>query len=176
MTPEEKKLYNKTYYEINKTKIKEASILYYNQNKETILINVSKYQKEHKNSINKVKNIYRKNRRDTDNLYNLTHSIRSLISISFKEKGFKKQSKTSQILGCTFLEFKTYLESKFESWMTWENKGLYNGTPNYGWDVDHITPLSSAITEEELLKLNNFNNLQPLCSHINRNIKRNIIS
>jgi hypothetical protein len=56
--------------------------------------------------------------------------------------------------------------------MTWDNYGLYNGELNYGWDVDHIIPLSSVKTEEELIKLNHYTNLQPLCSKINRYIKR----
>jgi hypothetical protein len=55
--------------------------------------------------------------------------------------------------------------------MNWDNYGLYNGESNYGWDIDHIIPSSSAITEEELIKLNHFTNLQPLCSYINRKIK-----
>jgi hypothetical protein len=57
--------------------------------------------------------------------------------------------------------------------MTWENRGLYNGELNYGWDIDHIIPLSSAKTEEEVKKLNHHTNLQPLCSKTNRDIKRN---
>jgi hypothetical protein len=56
--------------------------------------------------------------------------------------------------------------------MTWENKGLYNGELNYGWDVDHIIPLSSVETEEEIIKLNHYTNLQPLCSKVNRDIKK----
>ncbi len=28
-------------------------------------------------------------------------------------------------LGCSFEELKTYLESKFEDWMTWENYGTH---------------------------------------------------
>lgn len=56
--------------------------------------------------------------------------------------------------------------------MNWGNRGKYNGELNHGWDIDHIIPLSSATTEEELLKLNNFNNLQPLCSKVNRDIKK----
>jgi hypothetical protein len=56
--------------------------------------------------------------------------------------------------------------------MNWDNYGKYNGELDYGWDIDHIIPLSSATTEEELLKLNHFNNLQPLCSYTNRVIKR----
>ena len=57
--------------------------------------------------------------------------------------------------------------------MTWENKGLYNGELNYGWDIDHIIPVSSGKTEDDMIKLNHYTNLQPLCSKINRDIKRN---
>ena len=84
----------------------------------------------------------------------------------------QKKTKTFEILGCTFEEFKIYLESKFDSWMTWENRGLYNGELNYGWDIDHILPSSLAKTEEDVTKLNHYTNLQPLCSKINRDIKR----
>ena len=44
---------------------------------------------------------------------------------------------------------------------------------NNGWDIDHIIPLTSAINEEDLIKLNHYTNLKPLCSKINRDIKRN---
>jgi hypothetical protein len=27
--------------------------------------------------------------------------------------------------------------------MIWDNYGLYNGTPEYGWDIDHIIPFIS---------------------------------
>ena len=75
------------------------------------------------------------------------------------------------MLGCTYVEFHVYIENKFEPWMTWDNRGLYNGELNYGWDIDHIIPVSSAQTEEELIKLFHHTNLQPLCSYVNRNIK-----
>ena len=56
--------------------------------------------------------------------------------------------------------------------MTWENHGLYNGELNYGWDIDHIIPFSSAKTEEDIIKLSHYTNLQPLCSKFNRYLKR----
>ena len=58
--------------------------------------------------------------------------------------------------------------------MSWENYGLYNGDLNYGWDIDHIIPLSSTLSEDEIIKLNHYTNLQPLDSYINRYVKRNI--
>lgn len=59
--------------------------------------------------------------------------------------------------------------------MNWENKGLYNGNYNYGWDLDHIIPLSSAKCEDDVIRLNHYTNIRPLCSHYNRDIKRNLI-
>lgn len=172
---EKAKMEHKKYEEKNKDLLKQKRKEYYENNKAIILLKRVKYQKENKEKINKVKNVYRLNKRKNDSLYNLKHNIRALITSSFKEKGLKKNSKTSEILSCSFEEFKSYLESKFESWMTWDNKGVYNGELNYGWDIDHIIPVSSGMTEEEVVKLNHFTNLQPLCSKINRDIKRNKI-
>ena len=56
--------------------------------------------------------------------------------------------------------------------MNWENYGLYISKKlNYGWDIDHIIPLNVAKTEDEIIILNHYTNLQPLCSYTNRNIK-----
>ena len=106
----------------------------------------------------------------------ISHIIRGLVQKSFINNKYNKDSKTQEILGCSFEEFKLYLESKFEPWMTWENRGLYNGELNYGWDIDHIIPLSSAEKEEDIIRLNHYTNLQPLCSYTNRYIKKAKIS
>ena len=122
---------------------------------------------EKKYSIN-----YVKNRRTTDQLYKLTLNTRSAVNTTLKRGGYKKNSKTVKIIGCSFEELKTHLEKKFEPWMTWKNHGKYKSKTFYfGWDIDHIIPLSSANTEEELLKLFHYTNLQPLCSYTNRFIK-----
>ncbi len=97
--------------------------------------------------------------------------MRTLISKSIREKGFSKKTKTYKILGCSFEEFKIYIENKFESWMNWENHGKYNGEYNIYWQYDHIIPLSTAKTEEELIMLNHYSNFQPLCSR--KNLEKN---
>jgi hypothetical protein len=94
-------------------------------------------------------------------------SARSLVKRFLKVK----KNTTNEIIGCSYEYLKQYLESKFESWMSWDNHGLYNGDFDYGWDIDHIVPLSSAKTDEEVIKLNHYTNLQPLCSKVNRDIK-----
>ena len=43
--------------------------------------------------------------------------------------------------------------------MTWENRSE--------WHVDHIIPLATAKTEEDVYRLNHYTNLQPLWAHEN---------
>ena len=140
------------------------------------ILNEKKREWEKKRPIEekrKYRNEYLKRKKQEDPVYNIKCLMRSYISSVLKNKGYKKALKTVEILGCSFDEFKLHLESKFENWMSWENKGLYNGEFNYGWDIDHIIPLSAGKTEEDVMKLNHFTNLQPLCSKINRDIKKN---
>jgi len=169
---EYKKEYNKKYNLDNKEKISENKKLYRQNNKEKI----KKYRIDNREIINKSALKYYYDRIDRDNLFYLSFKIRNLVRISIKKKGYSKKSKTTEILGCSIVDFKTYIESKFENWMSWDNHGLYNGMIRYGWDIDHIIPISSAKTEEEIIKLNHYTNLRPLCSFINRVIKREKIT
>jgi hypothetical protein len=116
-------------------------------------------------------NQYIKNKILTDPFFKLKKTIRTAISKAFKNSGFTKKSKTYEILGCSFEEFKRQIETQFEPWMNWNNHGKYNGEFNYGWDLDHIKPISLAKTEEDLLTLSMWTNFQPLCSKTNREIK-----
>ena len=165
--PEKKK----EYYEKNKEVIKERVNQWYSINRQSKL----DYQKIYQQSNKDKRNIQLINRRKNDPLFRLITNIRNLINNSFYQSGFNKSSRTQEILKCSFEELKLYLESKFEPWMSWENRGLYNGEINYGWDIDHAVPLSSANSEEELIELNRYTNLQPLCSKINRDVKKNNI-
>jgi len=56
--------------------------------------------------------------------------------------------------------------------MTWDNKGKYNGELNFDWDIDHKIPISEAKSIEDVIRLNHYTNLQPLCSKVNRDIKK----
>lgn len=100
-------------------------------------------------------------------------NVMSSIMNSIRKTGHKKKGTIPEILGCSLDEFIVYNESKFSPWMTWENYGKYNSEFNYGWDLDHIKPSVSAINESEAFQLNHYSNFQPLCSKINREIKRN---
>lgn len=110
---------------------------------------------------------YYKNRKKNDKLFKLKENVRRLIYNSIYKNGFSKKTKTCEILGCSYEEFKIYIENKFEPWMNWENHGKYTGNNNETWQYDHIIPLDFAKTEEELIKLNHFSNVRPFCSKLN---------
>ena len=149
--------YIKNYSEINAETINKKSRTYYANNRTKAI----------QNSIN-----YKKNRRKTDEVFRLADNIRKAILQSFSGINQKKTSKTLLILGCSFKDFKLYIEAQFKPWQTWDNYGKYNGTLNYGWDIDHIKPICKAKTVEDVIRLNHYTNFQPLCSYTNRHIKR----
>lgn len=72
----------------------------------------------------------------------------------------KKPTKTEIMIGCTYDELRRHLESMFRDGMSWENKGK--------WHIDHIIPLSSAKTQEDVIKLCHYSNLQPLWEQENK--------
>jgi hypothetical protein len=131
--------------------------------------NVKKHVKNYINipeNKDRKNNIY-KQRREYDSIFRLQTNIRALIYHSFFDYDFKKSSKTAIILGCSYKEFHIYLESLFEPWMNWNNHGVYTGNYNETWQIDHIKPLASANTEEDIIRLNHYTNLRPLCSRKN---------
>jgi len=155
----------------NKEKNNNYKKKYKEKNEEIVKENSRRYWKSPKGKL--YRSEYRKRRRENDVLYHLECSVRSSIKQSFRRNRQVKKSNTTKILGCSISEFRSYLESKFESWMNWGNYGKYDGTLNFGWDLDHIIPISIAKNEEEVIKLNHYTNLQPLCSKVNRDIKTN---
>lgn len=162
------KVYNQKNKEENKKRFKN----WYKNNKERCKKNYKEWVKNNRDKQKIIKQRYFKKKMETDPLFKLTENVRSMISNSLAKNGYTKKSRTQTILGCSFEEFKRHIESKWESWMSWDNRGKYNGGFNYGWDIDHITPLASAKTEEDLIKLNHYTNLRPLCSKVNRDIKK----
>ena len=184
--PEKKREGRKKYYEENKeislAKMKE----YYEKNKEKIAQYKKEWAQKNKERLKEKRKSYyeenktliftrHKNRVKNDPIYALSISIRKNILKAFRQRKFEKENSTTQILGCTFEEFRSHIQSQFEPWMTWENRGKYNGTPNFGWDIDHIIPLSSSETTDDVIKLNHYTNLQPLCSYINRDVKKKFL-
>lgn len=149
---------NKKWKEDNKNKIKEYSKVYYDENRHRILEYSKVYREENKDYFNK----YYRKRISNDPLYKLRINMRNLIRSSLRNNGYKKNSKTNNILGCSYEELLDHLNN---------NKyGFVYGDENL--DIDHIIPLSKATTKDEIIKLNHYSNLQLLPAEYNRHIKR----
>lgn len=97
---------------------------------------------------------YMRDRIKRDPVYALSRLVRRRITIALSKGGYLKTSPTREMLGCDYDELKAHLERQFLKGMSWENRG--------DWHIDHIVPLSSAGSEEELLALCHFTNLRPL--------------
>lgn len=86
--------------------------------------------------------------------------VRANVKASLKSHQVKKDNKTIEIIRCSFEELQKHLEE------TWEkNYGTkYNGEEVH---IDHIIPLASANTRQEVINLCYWTNLQYLLPHDN---------
>ncbi len=108
-------------------------------------------------------NAWAKSKLKSDPLFAVKKRIRSLISNAFASIGCRKNADTQRILGCTFEEFQQHLERQFTDGMSWEKMGVEI-------HMDHIIPLATAKTEQDVIALNHFSNLRPLWAE--ENIKK----
>ena len=153
----------KKYHEANKETENKKSSEYYAKNKEKISLQSKHYRNKNRDRRKKYIREYTYDKSQNDTLFKLKENIKCLIRNSVKYKGFSKNTKTANILGCDYEEFKNYLEDNPYGF-TIEDEGL---------DLDHIIPVSTAETEEEIHELNHYTNFQLLPSEYNRNIKIN---
>jgi hypothetical protein len=180
------KVYYEEYYLKNKQKIIERSNSYYNENTEKVLLTVKEYRKKNKEKVQKLqfdyhiknaekirentknwrkdnkerRNQTEKERRKNDVLHKLVHYLRVRTNFYIKKMGVTKNNSSLKIIGLSPIELKEYIEKKFTEGMCWDRMGKEI-------HIDHIIPLSSAKTEEEIYKLCHYTNLQPLWAEDN---------
>jgi hypothetical protein len=170
----------KTYHrnkENNRVKKNERDRKRYHDNVEYRKRRIEYNKKRKEENPERFKEIYSKwdrEKRKNDPLYKFKKNFTNKLRKSLKSWG-GKNTRTISILGLSINDFRLHLENQFEPWMNWDNYGLYNGEFNYGCDIDHIIPTSTATTQDYMVKLNHYTNLKPLCSKINRDIKRDNI-
>jgi hypothetical protein len=167
--------YKKEYTNKNLERIKKVNKDYYEKNKPLIKVKKQIYFSENKEKINKTRRKYYDEILKNNDLFKASQAIRDSIRKRFKSKNYIKTQKTIEILGCSFEEFKQHLESLWEPWMNWDNYGNPKDgivEPNKTWDLDHIISIKTGKTVDDLIKLNHYTNLQPLCSYINRFVKK----
>lgn len=112
--------------------------------------NVGKTRSQYKQSNAR----YFRERYASDKLFALSHSARRMVNDAIRKAGAIKSCSTKVIVGCSAKELMMHIERQFHDGMNWDNRSQ--------WHIDHIVPLSSAKTVDELKSLLHFTNLRPL--------------
>lgn len=131
-----------------------------------------------KNNPDKIK-ILRKKRAKKPRV-RIRTSISGSIRIALGLRNKKKDGSITKYLPYSIDELMSHLQSKFESWMTWENRGNYspetwddNDQSTWTWQIDHIIPDSDfeygSMQDEGFQKSWSLENLRPL------NAKQNVL-
>lgn len=108
--------------------------------------------------IREYNNRYYEGKYNNDLQFKLLSVLRQRVRNALK--GEVKEETTKELLGCTIDYFKTWIESKFESGMTWMNHGRGEGM----WHLDHIKPCAmfDLSNIEQRHECFHFSNYQPL--------------
>jgi hypothetical protein len=146
--------YFKDYRVKNKINETERHKNWVENNKEKVKVYLKKYRDENREEIRDKRNQYNKIRNENDFIFNLKNRMRIRLYHFLTKNNIIKTNKTFDIVGCSPEFLKEHLETQFTDGMTWDNRSE--------WHIDHIIPLSSAKTEDELYKLCHYINLQPL--------------
>jgi hypothetical protein len=147
---------SKKWYNNNREKSNNLSSVWIKNNPEKIKLIKKNWEQKNR----KHRNQYSVNKRKHDPIIKLTENVRTRIRIFLSLKNISKKNKTFEIVGCSPQFLKKYLEQKFTEGMSWDLMGKHI-------HIDHIVPLSSANTEEEVYKLCHYTNLQPLWAEDN---------
>lgn len=153
-----KKEYGIKYREANREHMKVYFKTRYSENREKFReYQLDRQQKGcHKFKVNK----RRRERLQQDDFFRFKTALRNRLRLGFKTRGLSKTRRTIEYIGMSYCELRAYIEDKFLPGMAWDNYGAGEGK----WSLDHILPLNLANTQEDLLKLCHYTNLQPLWS------------
>lgn len=170
MTKEEKRVYDKIYYQNNKDKRK----IYFKQYRKDCEKQIKEYylkNQQNKREYSKIyfrqnkdkKYQYVKKRKQIDVHFKLKMNIRSLVNSRLKKHLLSKNYKsTFSFLPYTVDELKQHLENQFEPWMNWNNWSNKQGH----WTIDHKKADSlfnyKSVEDEEFQKCWALENLQPM--------------
>jgi hypothetical protein len=162
---EEIREYNRQYYQDNKEIIKEKNRQYGIKNREIISERNKRYRQLPE--VKKRRSEKEKERKKNDICFKLRGNISKSVNKAIKRSGNFKGGSILQYLPNTIQELKEHLEKQFDSWMSWDNYGMYDPKRDT-WNIDHIIPHSSFHYEtmdcDEFRKCWALENLRPLKS------------
>lgn len=140
--------------EAARNKIRADAKKYYLEKNDQAKAARKRYYEEHRPRMVSLQVAYAKTRSAIDPLYRMRSRLRTLVKSALKRKAIRASKRTTELLGCSIETALQHLEHKFAPGMSWQNHGE--------WHIDHIAPLASAKTENDLYRLCHYTNLQPL--------------
>lgn len=161
------KKYYKEYYKNNKNKWE----LYNKRSSEKTETKEyqRRYREEHKKEIKQYNINYKETRNYKereriliDPIYRLKKNLKVRIRVLFNKKGNVKSLRIEKIIGCNGKYFYNYLLKTYKDRYGHEWDGICKT------NIDHIMPLYTAKTYDEVIKLFDYKNLQLLKAEDNR--------
>ena len=169
----------KKRYEENKNSILEKNKIWRDGHKEEIRKRKQSRYQILKKEMSRKSVMYHAKRRAIDPVYRLRMNVSKAVFKMLKSNSSSKNGQSIlKFLPYSPEELKLHLESLFESWMTWENRGKYsvknwddNDSSTWTWQLDHIIPHSTFHYEtmdcEEFRKAWALTNLRPFSAKQN---------
>jgi len=149
---------SKEYYLANRDKKIAYQKIYYSKNIAKIRKQIQKRKKE---------------RKKTDPVFRIKLEVSRAVYSALKKINSDKQGQaTFNHLPYNAQQLKAHLESKFESWMNWNNWAIYNkdkwndqDSSTWTWNIDHIIPQSkfyyTSLIDDDFRKCWALDNLRP---------------
>lgn len=140
-------------YQAQKDKVKAEVSRYYQANKERVQLSQAEWRSRNKHRVRAYSANYAQKVKENPLLL-LQVRYRQIVSKAWRGQGFARTSRSHEILGCTWEEFRRHIERQFTRGMGWDRIEEIH--------LDHIVALSTAQTEEDVVALNHYTNLRPL--------------
>lgn len=177
---EKRRAQKKIYRLKNKEKIRQQNKEYSIKNKEKIKLYQQKYNIEHYDKVRVSKRKYEKFKRDNDLSFRLRQQFRRSISEALNNRNIIKEISILKVLPYSIVKLMQHIESQFEPWMNWNNRGLYSvktwkddDPSTWTWQLDHIKPQSdfkyTSMEDVEFQKCWALENLRPYSANAKQN-------
>lgn len=118
-------------------------------------LSVKKWKSDHKPLVRAQQAERQRRLRASNSLFRLKQNIRRAIRKGLNQVSATKSGTSQDILGCSYQDLECHLIGT-----ALNNYGAWCEAENY--HIDHIVPLATAVTAEDIYKLNHYSNLQLL--------------
>ncbi len=167
--PEIKKDCDRKYYLSNREKIKASAKKWALENPEKVRAAHILWRSLNVSRIRRTRSELQKRYARENQDFVIRRNLRTRMYRALK--GITKSGRMHELMGCTIEHLKLYLESKFDTGMSWESYGKV-------WEIDHIMPCAifDLSRVEHQRRCFHFSNLQPLFISDNRRKKDKVLT